>query len=324
MNNLRIICAEQIARKLDFPDFVEALRQGFSNNIVAPLRHHHEIEKPGQSNSTLLLMPAWTRFDNDGQADEAFIGVKIVTVTPDNALIGKKSVQALYLLNNGNTGEPVAIIDGQALTYWRTACASALASSYLSRENSSSLMMIGAGALAPWLIRAHMSVRPIDKVLIWNRNMTGAEKLVDDLAQSGIDCAVEDDLQKGVSCCDIVSAATLSTTPLIRGTWLAPGTHVDLVGGFTPAMREADDEAIGKADLFADTIEGVIAEAGDITQPLANGTIRSQDILADLFDLCTNRHAGRDDDNQITLFKSVGTPLEDLAAAILIAKQLEE
>ncbi len=322
---MRLICAQDIARHLDFSDFIEALRQGFCSDIIAPTRHHHKIERAQGSDATMLLMPAWTN-SSDAQSSRGYSGVKIANVYPDNAKIGKASVQAVYLLNDGESGEPIALIDGQALTFWRTSCASALASSYLSRENSKSLLMVGSGALAPWLIKAHMAVREIENVYVWNHNEERAKLLVAQLIEDGINAELAGDLQNGVEQCDIVSAATLSKSPLIKGRWLKPGTHLDLVGGFTPQMREADDEAIKRAALFVDTMDGALSEPGDIVQPIADGVIKPDDLLADLFGLSHGRHLGRAEletpSDQITLFKSTGASLEDLVGAILIAEKV--
>ncbi len=319
---MRIISAEEITDNLEAADFIEALRKGFRADIVAPVRHHHKIKHPDQADSTLLLMPAWTNFVAQGHSDNGYRGVKIVNVSPDNGKIAKASVQAVYLLSDGKTGEPIALIDGQMLTFCRTSAASALASDYLSRKDASTLLMVGAGALAPWLIRAHKSVRPIERVFIWNRSEAGAINLVEQMRGEGIDAQVAPSLRQAVEHCDIITAATLSHQPLIKGAWLQPGVHLDLVGGFTPQMREADDEAVRRASLFVDSMEGGLSEPGDIVQPLENGIISRSDIEADLFDLTRGKHSGRTDPDQITLFKSTGASLEDLVGAILIAKTI--
>jgi len=321
---MRFISADQIANSLNCTDFIEALREGFRSHIVAPVRHHHEIEHAEQANSTMLLMPAWTDFAKQGHSKSGYSGVKIVNVSPDNTKLDKASVQAVYLLSKGDSGEPVALIDGQALTFWRTSAASALASDYLSNQDSKRLLMVGAGALAPWLVKAHVAVRPIEEVLVWNRNETGAKRLAEQLQAKGINARVAKNLREGVESSDIISAATLSNEPLIKGAWLRPDTHVDLVGGFTPAMREADDEAVARADIFVDTMAGALSEPGDILQPLKSGVISKEDILADLFDLTRCRHKGRSSKDQITLFKSTGASLEDLVGAILIAENVPE
>jgi ornithine cyclodeaminase len=264
----------------------------------------------------LLLMPSWTDFAAQGHSDRGFIGVKIVSVFPGNASRDHATVSGVYLLMSGRSGEPLALIDGTTLTLWRTAAASALAASYLARQDAYRLVMVGAGALAPYLIDAHAAVRPVRQVLVWNRSADAAGRLAARMAGRKFSIAVTTDLETAVRGADIVTCATLSQEPLIHGDWLPDGVHVDLVGGFRPDMREADDAAIRRAHLFVDTRNGALAEAGDLVQPLQSGLIGEDDIAADLFDLTRGEHAGRHDQDQITLFKSVGSALEDLAAAI--------
>lgn len=316
------ISAAEVDRALTFPGLVETLRSAFREGAVQPVRHHHAIERPPGSGSTLLLMPAWTDFDNAEASKDGHIGVKIVTVSPDNNAVGKPAVMGLYLLLNGATGEPQALIDGQRLTQWRTACASALAADYLAREDASRLLVIGAGALAPFLARAHAAMRPITSIHIWNRTPANAEKIVDDLRADGFSAEVATNLDAELAGADIVSSATISATPLVRGALLKPGAHVDLVGGFTPAMREADDDAIRRARVYVDTRAGATREAGDIVQPLASGVLAPEAIVADLAELARGEKKGRESGAEITLFKSVGAALEDLAAGIAVYEAL--
>jgi ornithine cyclodeaminase len=311
---MRVITAEEIDRVLTYPALVNALREAFKADINAPVRHHHTLKQRG-ADATLLLMPAWTA---GAQGGEPFLGTKIVTVFPDNGKISKPAVLGSYILMSGATGEPLAVIDGTALTRWRTACASALAASYLAREDASHLVMIGAGALAPHLVRAHASVRPIKKVTLWNRTRGRAVQAAFGLAVGGLEVEVSDDLEAAVREADIVSCATLSAEPLVRGKWLKKGAHVDLVGGFTPKMREADDDAVKKARVYVDTRAGATKEAGDIVQPLKSGALKKESIHGDLFELTRGKAKGRSGNMQITLFKSVGTAIEDLAAAMLV------
>jgi ornithine cyclodeaminase len=226
------------------------------------------------------------------------------------------------LLLSAETGQPLALLDGTMLTRRRTACASALASRFLSRPDAFRLLMIGTGSLAPHLIRAHAAVRPIREVAIWGRTPDKAKALVarlndGDLKIKGVTAFVAPDIEQALPIADIISCATLATTPLVQGAWLGAGQHLDLVGGFTPAMREADDAAVRRARVFVDTRQGACAEAGDIVQPLKNGALVQAGVIADLFELCRGQHQGRGNAGEITLFKSVGTALEDLAAAEL-------
>jgi ornithine cyclodeaminase len=313
---MRVITADEIDRALTWPALIEALRQGFRADIETPVRHHHAIPQPG-AEAMLLLMPAWT------SGEGSFLGCKVVTVFPDNGKLSKPAVLGSYLLMSGETGEPLAAMDGTLLTRWRTAAASALASSYLSREDSAHLVMVGAGALAPYMVRAHASVRPIRRVTVWNRTRGHAVQAAFGLAVGGIEVEVADDLEAAVRDADIVSCATLSATPLVCGKWLKKGCHVDLVGGFTPKMREADDDAVRKARVYVDTRAGALKEAGDIVQPLKSGALKKDGVRGELFELCRGKAKGRSSASQITLFKSVGTALEDLAAAMLVWRRLK-
>lgn len=314
---MRVVSAAEIDRVLTFPDLVAALDAAFRADVVVPVRHHHEIEKPGAATATNLLMPAWTR-----EASGNFLGVKVVNVFPDNGAKGLPSIHGTYLLMSGETGETLAAIDGTRLTAWRTAAASALAARHLAHPDAARMVMVGAGALSPFLIRAHAAVRPIRQVEIWNRNADRAAAVVADVRGFGIDAVVTTDLETSVRKADIVSCATLSRDPLVLGHWLKPGAHLDLVGAYNPAMRESDDEAMRRARLFVDTRAGALKEGGDIVQPLRAGIIREEKVEADLFELCreTFRMARKPDD--ITLFKSVGTAIEDLAAAMLVWRSI--
>ena len=312
------ISADDVDRALTFPGLVETLRTAFSAGAVQPVRHHHTIERPDGAASTLLLMPAWTDFRAASTSAGGYIGVKVVTVSPDNNALGKPAVMGLYLLLDGITGEPRALIDGQRLTQWRTAGASALAASYLAREDASRLLIVGAGALAPFLARAHAAVRPIRDIRIWNRTLANAEKVVQELARHGLSARASEDLDGELAIADIISSATISSTPLIKGALLKPGAHVDLVGAFTPDMRESDDDAIARARVYVDTRAGATKEAGDIVQPLASGLLKPEAIVADLRELARGERKGRETASEITLFKSVGAALEDLAAGVAV------
>ncbi|HEY2138097.1 MAG TPA: ornithine cyclodeaminase family protein [Xanthobacteraceae bacterium] len=311
---LRILGPDDIAAALSYPALVEALRAAFRADITVPVRHHHTLPQPGRD-ATLLIMPAWSA---PAPGAEPFVGCKLVTIFPDNAAAGQPSLQGSYLLMSGATGAPLCLMDARALTAWRTAAASALAATYLARDDAAHLVMIGAGALAPQLVRAHAAVRPIKRVTLWNRTRGRAISLAFGLSVGGIAAEVADDLAGAVAEADIVCCATLSLAPILRGKWLRPGTHVDLVGGFTPKMREADDDTVRRARLYVDTRAGALKEAGDMVIPLRRKVIAKTAIRGDLFDLCRGKAKGRTSGKQITLFKSVGTAIEDLAAATLV------
>ncbi len=310
---MRVITAAEIDAALTFPDLIEALRTAFAGDIVVPVRHHHAIERPGKATATHLLMPAWTNSEGGN-----FLGTKVVNVFPDNGKRGLPSIFGAYLLMSGETGQTLAVMDGTRLTAWRTAAASALAASYLAAPDASRMVMAGAGALAPFLIRAHAAVRPIRQVKVWNHRRERAGALAAELTLPGISLAVTEDLEAAVRDADIISCAMLSAKPLVKGAWLKPGSHLDLVGAFNPAMRESDDDCVARARLFVDTRGGALKEGGDIVQPMADGLIDRSDIEADLFDLCRGTVKVTRQSGDITLFKSVGTAIEDLAAAMLV------
>ena len=307
----------ELDKSLTFPKLIESLRSAFAGNWTTPMRHHHGM--PGvdhngaEVENALLLMPSWT-----GPGAENFVGVKLVAVYPNNGQIDLPSIHGLYYLIDGNTGQPLATMDGARMTVWRTAAASALASTYLSRPESSTLTMIGTGALSPFMIRAHMAVRPITEVFLWNHNIRRAHELAEELRDQGLPVTSHPDLVTAAGKSDIVCAATLTTTPLIFGKWVKPGTHIDTVGAFTPTMRETDDELVQLASLFCDTRTGALKEGGDLAIPISQGVISSNDILADLHELTRGAHPGRTSPEEITYFKSVGTALEDLAGAIAV------
>ena len=314
---MRVIGAAEVDAALPFPALIDAIREAFRGDIVVPVRHHHPMERAGAATATHLLMPAWT---NGGS--ENFLGTKIVNVFPDNGKRGLPSISGTYLLMSGDTGETLAAIDGTRLTARRTAAASALAASYLARPEASRMVMVGAGALAPMLVRAHASVRPLRHVSLWNHNRARAEALASQLGDLDCEIVVVDDLAKAIGEADIVSCATLSHEPIVKGLWLQPGAHLDLVGAYNPAMRESDDDCVRRARLFVDTRGGALKEGGDIVQPLADGLISKSDIVADLFELCRESVKPERAAQDITLFKSVGTAVEDLAAAMLIWRRV--
>lgn len=303
---MRIVTAEEAHRLLDYPSLVEALRELFRRGVDRAERFALEQPLPDGRRNDWLLLPAW-QFGRH-------MGVKLVSVYPENQARGIDSVQGLYLLFDGKTGLPLAAIDGAALTLRKTAANSALAATWLAREDAGTLVMLGAGALGPHLVRAHCAVRPIRRVRIWNRTAARAEAAAAELRDElGLDVAPTADPEAAIRAADIVSCATMATEPLVKGAWLAPGTHVDLVGGFREDMREADDEAVRRARIFVDA-RFTATRAGDISQPLASGLVTDADI-ADSFELARGLKPGRRSPDEITLFKSGGGGHEDLGTA---------
>ncbi len=306
---MEILDAKAVADALPYDRLIDAIDAAFAAGLDVPKRTHLDVPVPGEQDATLLLMPAWS----PGRR----LGVKIATVFPDKAMRGLPAVFASYLLMNGKTGEPVAMLDGTELTVRRTAAASALASRYLSRDDSHTLLMVGTGNLAPHLVRAHAASRPIERVIVWGRRLEAADALVEQLADSRFDAETTRDLAASVVQADIISCATLSSDALIKGALLRDGQHIDLVGAFKPDMRESDTEVIRRGQVYVDTRDGALSEAGDILLAIDEGAFRPTDIRGDLHDLASGQVAGRANDDEITVFKSVGTALEDLAAAEL-------
>jgi ornithine cyclodeaminase/alanine dehydrogenase-like protein (mu-crystallin family) len=310
---MRVIDAAGVDAALSFPALISAIEHAFQAGLVVPVRHHHSVER-SDGNATHLIMPAWSK------GAGGFLGVKIVNVFPGNAARALPSVMGSYVLMNGDTGAPLAVIDGTRLTLWRTAAASALAARILAHADAATHLMVGAGALAPFFIRAHRVVRPIARTLLWNKSRANAEKLTRDLALEGIAVEIADDLEAAVRAADIISTATLSTEPLVRGAWLKAGAHLDCVGAFSPAMRETDDDCVLRARLFADIRASVLKEGGDFVQPLRAGIITEAKIEADLADLVTGTVHFERKPGDITFYKSTGSAIFDLAAAALVAK----
>lgn len=293
----------------DFSGLTHLLKEAFArSSIEVPLRQHYEFIDPGgKASPNLLLMPAW--------APGTDAGVKLVTVSPHNSQHNLPSIQGVYVYLDAHNGCVKAIISAAELTSKRTAAASALASSYLSKPGSSSLLMVGTGALSANLIQAHAAVRPIKRVYVWGRNIDKANRICEKLSDQPYSMKAVQTIEEVVGNVDIISCATLSRLPLIKGQYLREGQHLDLVGSYKKDMRECDSETIRRSSLFVDSHEGALKEAGDLIIPLEEGLISEEDIQADLFDLCSNKKAGRSTENQITLFKSVGHALEDLVAA---------
>lgn len=309
---MRTISAAEVHARLDYASVVEELRAIYREGCDIVDRIVFS-QPTGQGDSShFLLLPAWQK--------DRHIGVKLVSVFPGNEAKGLASVLGTYVLIDGTTGEPMACIDGTALTLRKTASNSALAATYLAREDSARLLMVGAGALAPHMVRAQAAVRPIREVVIWNRTPERAAKLAGSFAGSGLEVRASEDLEAAARQADVITCATMAVDPLIQGAWLRPGSHVDLVGGYTPEMREADDEAVRRARVYVDT-PFVFDECGDIAQPIARGVIAREDVVADLFALAQGEDPGRRSAEEITLFKNGGGGIQDLAAARLLVRR---
>jgi alanine dehydrogenase len=303
---MRVFGWSEAVDALEFPSLIEALRQAFrSVDTMAPQPARYAIPTPHGASAALQLSPAWRIGDKFG----------VMITSAFDATSGETVAEGAYVLFEARTGKPLAVFDAAALTVRRTAAASALAASYLARPDCERLLMIGTNLLAPHLLAAHTSVRPIRNVLVWDHDAEKAERLAHRLARRTLKVAATDDLQRAVNGAHIVCCITAEPEPILKGHWLPLGVHLDLVGGVMPALREADDETLHRARVFVDTRDAALAEAGDLVQPIRAGTFNPDDIAGDLFDLTRGTRAGRRFHDQITLFKSVGHALEDLATA---------
>ena len=279
-----------------------------SGRATSPERQVHELDLPDGSSGSLLIMPSWIAGD--------VVGVKAVTYVPSNARKHAPTINAAYLLFDGADGHLLAVLDGDELTARRTASVSALAADRLSRSDSTRLLVVGTGRLSPSVAEAYSEIRRLEVIEIWGRSDAAAGRVVAGLVGIGLPARRSGDLSDSIRSADIVSCVTGSTDPLVHGADLRPGVHLDLVGSFRADMRESDDDAVEMASLFVDTVAGAV-KSGDLARPLADGVITEESILGDLRALVTGEHAGRASDEEITIFKSAGFALADLAAARL-------
>lgn len=302
--------ASATAAPLGWPALIDALRRAFIEGGEVPLRHTHRIDDPVGRGGTVLLMPAW----RPGR----YLGIKTVTIFPGNADRGLPGLHSIYTLFDARSGVPLAQLDGNQITSRRTAAASALAASFLARSDASRLLVLGSGRVAQHLAPALRTVRPIAQVQVWNHRPEGARALAQQWQEQGIDAQAVSDLRSAVEQADIVSCATLAEAPLLRGEWLREGTHLDLIGSFTPRMRESDAACFARSRVFVDTDEA-LAKSGDLLGAVAEGAFDATQLQGTLAQLCRGERPGRGGEREITLFKAVGNALEDLAAAELVA-----
>lgn len=311
---MQIIDRCETEKGLPFDRLIPALEKMFVEGCDVPLRHSHTIGKGTSDEGVLLIMPAWQQGKR--------LGVKTVSVFPGNGGKGLPGLHSTFMLFDATTGEPVAMLDGDVITSRRTAAASALAAKFLAREDARSLLIVGAGRVASLLPYAYRAVRDIRTIMVWDVNPVLARRLVDRLNAEGIQAGHAQNLEEAVGLADITTCATLSTAPLIKGEWLAQGSHLDLIGGFTPAMRESDDVCFRRATVFIDTDEALM-KSGDLLEPIRSGAFAKEQVASRLDELCRGDHTGRSCTSEITLFKAVGTALEDLAAASLAYDEAE-
>ena len=299
-----------IQTALPYPLLVDALAQGLQQFSETPAR---SFFSPNQDASCVMIMPAWR--------PHQMVGVKLVSVWPENNAKGESAVSAVYVLISCLDGRPLAVLDGTELTLRRTAAAAALAAKRLARENSETLAVLGTGSLSVPLVQAHTDTMRFKNVLVWGRQFYKAQLVVNQLRELGIEVRAMGDLHKTLAMSDVVAVATTSTEPFLKAAWVRPGTHISLVGAFTPQMAEAEPGLISKSQLFADCRASVLEKGGEVFQAIEQGLILDSDIIADLAELTAQPdRSWRHDAQAITVFKSVGFALLDLIAAELVIK----
>lgn len=306
---MRFFDATATRSGLPFERLIPALRERFAQGCEVPLRHSHTVAATPDGTMTSLIMPAWV--------PGRFYGVKTVNIAAGNARRGLPGLHSTYLLYDAVTGAPRAWLDGDQITSRRTAAASALAASWLARPDARHLLVVGAGQVARLLPEAYRAVRAIERVTVWARNVSQAGAMVAELREGGWDAHCAQSLEAAAAEADIVCCATLATEPVLLGRWLRPGSHLDLIGSFTPAMREADDDCFAGAAVYVDT-EEALSKSGDLLGPMSRGVFGPGDVKGTLTQLVRGQANGRTAAEQRTVFKSVGTALEDLAAAMLV------
>lgn len=308
---MRFVDAGEIRRLLTFPKLIDALE-------AAHRRARMEVQ------DGLLGHETEQYFVRSAVDPGLFMASKLITSFPGNPdRNALPAVQAVLVLFDGTNGRPLVVMDGTEITYWRTAADSALGAKLLAPAEPATLLVAGAGEMSMRLVHAHRAVRPaLERVLIWNRTHERAVGVAAQLSREGLAAEAVDDLAAATRIADIISCCTRSHDPLVRGVDLKPGVHLDLVGGYKPDTREADDEAARRARVFVDRRESAFHGVGDILQPIASGAIRESDVLGDLYDLVGGRVEGRRSASDITFFKNAGGGHLDLMTAALVFQQL--
>lgn len=305
---MKILDAAATRHALPFERLIPALRDMFIAGCEVPRRHVHAVGGGPQAGGfTSLLMPAW---------NARHYGIKTINIAPGNAARGLPGLHAVYQLFDAVSGVPLALLDGDEITARRTAAASALAASLITPPDAGRLLVVGAGRVARLLPAAYAAVRPLSRVQVWARHAAAAEALAAECRAHGLPAEPVADLAAAVRRADLVSCATLATMPVVQGVWLQPGSHLDLIGSFTPAMREADDACLAGAALYVDT-EEALEKSGDLLGPMSRGVFSAADVRGTLAALCRGEAGAPASVAQRSVFKSVGTALEDLAAAVL-------
>ena len=312
---MKVITADEVHATLGYPALIDALQQAYANEFKMPPRQVFLLDEDDSNHDAFALLPSW---------NDQVIGVKAFTYFP-NPKPGNKSLYSQILLFNRENGEPLALVDGTSVTFWRTAGISGLATRLLSLENSETMLLLGTGNLAPYLIRANASVRPLKRIMVWGRDPQKAGSVIEGV-QPGlpeVEFSVVDDLQAACGEADIIVSATGSHEPLVFGDWVGPGTHTDFIGNHHATKRECDTELIVKSKVYADSRVNAFKEAGEILVPISEGKFQKEDVAGELTEMCAGTVTLRQSDDEITLFKSIGMAMSDLVGASLVFSSLQ-
>jgi 1-pyrroline-2-carboxylate reductase [NAD(P)H] len=312
---MKIISPEEVHSALSYPALVDALQHAYAGKFSMPPRQVHLLDDDPGNNNAFALLPSW---------NDEVIGVKAFTYFPDNKGPEFKSLYSKIMLFDRQHGEPLALVDGTSVTFWRTGGISGLATRLLAREDSETLLVLGTGNLSTYIIRANISVRPIKNVLVWGRNADKAAKVVEQMNAEldGVVCRAVNDIETACAKADIVVAATGSHEPLVKGDWIKPGTHTDFIGNHHATKRECDTALILKSKVYADSRVNAFKEAGEILLPISEGVFKKEDIVAELTEMCAGTATLRESAEEITLFKSIGMAMSDLVGASLAYRQV--
>lgn len=304
---MKTIGPEEVHAALSYPALIDALEETFSGEFSMPPRNVFLLDENSDTHDAFAVLPSW---------NTSLIGVKAFTYFPSNSE-PYKSLYSKILLFDRAHGEPLALVDGTTVTFWRTAGISGLATRLLARENAETLLLLGTGNLASYIIRANASVRPLKRVLVWGRTASNAGKVVDQMNAEldGIEVSVVDNLEEACGQSDIIVSATGSHEPLVKGDWVKPGTHTDFIGNHHADKRECDTALVLKSKVYADSYANCFKEAGEILVPISEGVFTKEDVVADLSEMCSGSAPLRQSDDEVTLFKSIGMGISDLVGA---------
>ncbi len=311
MPTLRVLSKRDVQQAIDMPTAIEVMKDAFaklsSGAAHMPVRTPIRIE---EAHHTCLFMPAYIQ--------GAGLGAKIVSVAADNPSRGLPTILAIVALVDPETGEPRAVLEGSYLTALRTGAGSGAATDLLARKDSRSVAIFGAGVQAGTQLQAMCAVRDIQRVWVFSRTRASAERFVDDWRgrdRVPSDVRIAGSPEEALAQADIVCTATSAHEPIFSGSALRPGTHINGVGSHAPAMRELDEEVIKRSKIVVDARSACMAEAGDILIPLKAGVVDEGCIHAELGEVVLGRRPGRESDEEITLFKSVGVAIQDVSSA---------